>query len=203
MSAEPSADPLEEIRAERERARAAGDPNADVCFLLTVSRDGSPEGRAMTLRDVTPDGIGLLVSRTSRKWEQIQASGRAGVLIHWPLVHRQYRIAGRPGRPMGPEAVARWWSLKGHGSRLLEHFYEAFRPQSAVLESRRELDDGIAALRARFPVTDAVPIPAALAGFHLAVPSVECWHGSPEDRLHDRFLYGRDGAGWTSVRLVP
>lgn len=92
-TAQPTLDPIREIRDARDLARQAGEPLADVCYLATVA-DGRPEVRALSLRDITADGFGMLISRTSPKWAQLSQSGRATLLIHWPRVRRQYRVWG-------------------------------------------------------------------------------------------------------------
>ena len=39
-------------------------------------------------------------------------------------------------------------------------------------------------------------------GYLLTPDEVECWQGRPF-RLHDRFRYTREGAGWRIERLYP
>ncbi|HEV2440688.1 MAG TPA: pyridoxine 5'-phosphate oxidase C-terminal domain-containing protein [bacterium] len=194
-------DPIQEIVAERERARERGDPLVDVCYLVTVASADRAEARALTLRDVTERGVGVLINRTSPKWRQLSQTETATILIHWPSVRRQYRVWGTSA-PMEPERVDAYWRRKNHGSKLLEHYYTDFQPQSGEIASREEFLAGIEALRRRHPDRDAVPAPASLAGVYLVPREIEAWHGS-EERLHDRRRYRRSGAGWESTILVP
>lgn len=194
-------DPVREIVAERERARERGDPLVDVCYLVTVASAERAEARALTLRDVTERGIGVLINRTSPKWRQLSQTETATVLIHWPSVRRQYRIWGTVA-PMEPGRVDAYWRRKSLGSKLLEHYYTDFQPQSAQVASREEFLAGIEALRRRYPDPDAVPPPASLIGIYVALREIEVWHGS-EERLHDRRRYRRSGTGWECATLVP
>jgi pyridoxamine 5'-phosphate oxidase len=194
-------DPVAEIVAAREAARRAGDPCADVCYLLTVGPGGRPEGRALILRDAGARGFGVLISRTSPKWGQLER-GPAALLIHWPLVSRQYRVAGAVAA-MEAEESLRLWRMKSHESMLLSHYYAAVRPQSATVASRDAFLRGIEDLRARWPRPDAVPMPESVAGVRLVPREIETWHGAGESRLHDRRLYTRGSAGWTYRTLVP
>ncbi|HLW46347.1 MAG TPA: pyridoxine 5'-phosphate oxidase C-terminal domain-containing protein [bacterium] len=194
-------DPIQEIARERERARQHGDPLVDVCYLVTVASAGRAEARALTLRDVGERGVGVLINRTSPKWRQLSRTEAATILIHWPSVRRQYRIWGAVA-PMDPGRVDAYWRRKSHGSKLLEHYYTAFRPQSAELGSREEFLEGIDALRRRYPDSEAVPQPPSLAGIYVAPHEIEVWHGS-EERLHERRLFRRSGTEWEYTTLVP
>jgi pyridoxine/pyridoxamine 5'-phosphate oxidase len=94
---DPADDPIAMLIADRDRARVAGDPLVDVCYLATVAaRPGAAPGRAevraLSLRDITAEGVGILINRTSPKWRQLEASAHATLLIHWPLIGRQYRL---------------------------------------------------------------------------------------------------------------
>jgi pyridoxamine 5'-phosphate oxidase len=193
-------DPIAEIVAERERARVAGDPLADLCILATSDGGGAPGVRALVLRDVGPDGLGLLISATSPKWEPLR-SGRYEGLLLWTSVQRQYRVRGGL-RPMPDALVERYWRRKVHESRLLDVYYDEVQPQSSVVASREAFREGIEALRRLHPTPDAVPRPSLLRGVYLVPLRIEAWHGSP-DRLHDRCVYIRAGAGWRVDILVP
>jgi pyridoxamine 5'-phosphate oxidase len=195
-----TADPLAEIVHERERARAAGDPLVDICILATVEGRSAPGVRPLVLRDVGPQGLGLLISASSPKWRPVQ-SGRYECLLLWTTVRRQYRVRGSL-TPMPGDLVERYWQLKTHESRLLDLYYEEFLPQSSPVHSREHFREGIEALRRRHPTPTAVPRPPRLRGVYLVPFRVEAWHGSP-DRLHDRCVYLRRGNGWRPQVLVP
>jgi len=193
-------DPLADIVADRERARSAGDPLVDVCVLATADGGGAPGVRPLVLRDIGPDGVGLLISATSPKWEPVRG-GRYEALLLWTSIRRQYRVRGGL-MPMPEPLVERYWSQKVHESRLLDVYYDVEQPQSSVVASREAFRAGIERLRARHPTADAVPRPALLRGVYLVPFRVEAWRGSP-DRLHDRRAYVRTPGGWRSEVLVP
>jgi pyridoxamine 5'-phosphate oxidase len=195
------ADPIQEIIRERERAREQGDPLADVCYLVTVASSDRAEARALTLRDVGDQGFGILINRTSPKWRQLAQTETATILIHWPSVRRQYRIWGTIV-PMDGARVDAYWRRKTHGSKLLEHYYTEFQPQTAEVGSRDEFLAGIETLRRRYPGREAVPQPPSLAGIYVMPREIEAWHGS-EERLHDRRRYRKTGTGWDAATLVP
>jgi pyridoxamine 5'-phosphate oxidase len=195
-------DPIREIREVRELARQAGDVLVDVCYLATVAAADRAEVRALSLRDITDEGFGVLINRTSPKWAQLTRAGRAMLMIHWPSVRRQYRVWGHTA-PMAPDRIEQYWNHKSHGSRLLEHYYSAVHPQSHPIPSHAYLMDGIAALARRYPRKEDVPLPETLEGAYLLADEVETWHGSPEDRLHHRRRYQKSASGWTVTTLVP
>ena len=49
---------------------------------------------------------------------------------------------------------------------------------------------------------DNPPRPPHWGGFRVLPESIEFWQGRA-NRLHDRLLYTRDGAGWRIARLAP
>jgi pyridoxamine 5'-phosphate oxidase len=194
-------DPVAEIIAARQEARTCHDPHVDVCFLATVTAHGGPAVRAVSLRDIDEKGFGLLLNTTSPKWQQLMA-GQCCLHLLWSTVQRQYRVYGHI-ETMEPERLQQYWQRKGHGSRLLEYYYETCHAQSQPIPSRRSLLEGIAALTQRYPTKETMPVPETLRGVYLFPTEIDVWHGSPEDRLHDRRLYTRTDTGWSYRTLVP
>ncbi|MBM3224436.1 MAG: hypothetical protein FJZ47_11625 [Candidatus Tectomicrobia bacterium] len=194
-------DPIADIVAARHAARQQRDPQVDVCCLATVTPQGRPEVRAVSLRDIDEQGFGLLLNTTSPKWQQL-STGQCCLHLLWSTVRRQYRIYGRIV-PMAPERLRHYWQRKGHGSRLLEQYYEVYQAQSQPIPSRHTLLQGIAALAQHYPTPESVPLPATLQGVYLSPTEIDVWHGSPDDRLHDRCLCTRTDTGWHCQTVVP
>jgi pyridoxamine 5'-phosphate oxidase len=198
-----STDPIALLVDDRARARAAGDPLADLCVLATAGHAmdaDAPGVRPIVLREIGPQGIGLLISRTSPKWEPL-ATGRYELLLLWLTIRRQYRIRGKIA-PMPEGLVEKYWNQKVHESRLLDLYYAAYGAQSTAVSSREVFLEGIETLRRRYPTSEAVPRPELLRGVYLLPDRVEAWRGSP-DRLHDRRRFSRQGDGWREETLVP
>ena len=183
-------DPISLVVDDRARARTAGDPLADLCVLATAEvADGAPGVRPIVLRDVGPQGIGLLISSTSPKWEPL-SSGRYELLLLWLAIRRQYRVRGALA-PMPDALVETYWNQKVHESRLLDVYYAVYGAQSSAVPSRERFLEGIDALRTRYPTSEAVPRPDLLRGVYLVPDRIEAWRGSP-DRLHDRRRFVRE-----------
>ena len=198
-----AADPITLVVEDRARARAAGDPFADLCVLATAGHSGdaaAPGVRPIVLRDVGPQGIGLLISRTSPKWEPL-STGRYELLLLWLTIRRQYRVRGTVASMPDP-LVETYWNQKVHESRLLDVYYATYGAQSTAVLSRGRFLEGIEALRRRYPTAEAVPRPELLLGVYLVPDRIEAWRGSP-DRLHDRRRFVREAGGWREETLVP
>ena len=196
------ADPIADMIAARARARQLDDPYVDVCFLATLTSEGQPAVRAIALRDIEAQGIGLLINANSPKWEQLEATGQYALQVFWATVQRQYRVQGRLAS-MAPERLQHYWARKGYHSRLLEVYYEEVKSQSQVVSSREAFLDSVQMLEARYPEREDIPLPGSLRGIYLYPMTIDVWHGSPADRLHDRRLFTRTETGWHSCILVP
>ena len=70
-----------------------------------------------------------------------------------------------------------------------------------MVANRRELEDAVEALKSRY-CEGMVPRPEIWGGFAILPEVYEFWQHR-EDRLHDRFRYGRLSDGWLIERLAP
>lgn len=164
--------------------------------LSTVDADGHPDARVLILKNVDAHGWHFAITRTSPKGRQIAHHPHAALTFYWPVLGRQVRIRGRV-RDMGADAHAADFLARPLGSRaggLLAR-------QSDVLASERELDDALAAQRARLEQEPDLVAPH-WAVYAVEPDAVEFWQGS-EERRHTRLRYVRAESGWHVERLWP
>jgi pyridoxamine 5'-phosphate oxidase len=148
------------------------------------------------LRGVDERGFCFYTNYQSRKGDELRSNPRAALVLHWPVLHRQVRVTGSVERVSNAESDA-YWSNRPIASRLSAWASQ----QSAPVASRRELEDAVDAVAARFGTGD-VPRPEFWGGYRVVPDEVEFWLHR-DDRLHDRVRYRRAGDTWVIDRLQP
>jgi pyridoxamine 5'-phosphate oxidase len=185
-------DPIEQFRdwfalAEREV------PLAEAMTLATVDDRGTPNARMVLLKGFGPDGFRFFTNYESAKGEELEANSAAALVIYWRELDRQVRVRGKV-RKLPAEDSDAYFETRPRDSRVAA----AVSPQSRPVERERldrEFEAGMAA-------DEEVPRPARWGGYLLEPREVEFWQGR-ESRMHDRYRYRREDAGWQVERLAP
>ena len=172
-------------------------PLAEAMTLATVDADGAPDARMVLLRGHGPDGFRFHTNYESAKGTEIAADPRGALILYWREHDRQVRARG-PIERLSPADSDAYFASRARESRLGAWA----SPQSRPLEDRAELDRRLDEARARFADAEDVPRPDFWGGFLLRPVTIEFWQGQ-QARLHDRFLYSRDGDVWRIRRLAP
>lgn len=194
--------PVELIICDREQATSHVDPNADICFLATADQEGRPNVRTLVLREINENRFSVYLNEGSPKWMQLQQDTGYQLLLYYPSVQRQYRLAGTVAR-LPAAIVQKSWKLRPRGSKYLDYYYQEKAQQGSVLGSRSELTRGIDDLINQFPDPNTLQAPAHAIGIELVITSIDRLDLSSPDRIHDRRYYRLVNDGWTEQVLVP
>jgi pyridoxamine 5'-phosphate oxidase len=184
-------DPLRQFEAWFAEAQRAGAHVPEAMAVATATADGVPSARMVLLKDVDERGFVFFTNYESRKGVELEANPRAALLFHWEPVGRQVRVEGLVERVSAAESDA-YFSSRPVGSRLGAIASRQSRP----LADREELERAVEAL------PDDAPRPGWWGGYRVHPERYEFWQHR-ENRLHDRFLYERDGEAWRILRLYP
>ena len=192
-----NADPLRQLSAWLDAARAAGQPMPEAMTIASATSDAVPSARLVVLRGLQR-GLVFFTDRESDKGAELAANPRAAAVLHWLVpVHRQVRVAGPVERVSEAEAD-QYWSTRAPAVRLSA----AASHQSRVVATRAVLEMQVRDTLRRHPGGADVPRPRRWGGFRVLPTRVEFWQESP-DGLHDRIRYRREGVGWMTERLSP
>jgi pyridoxamine 5'-phosphate oxidase len=176
-------------------ATEPNDPSA--MALATVGPDGLPNVRMVLLKAIEADAFVFYTNYESVKAGELDATGKAALVLHWKSLRRQIRARGTVAREAGPQADA-YYRSRSLPSRLGAWASRQSRP----LASRAALMAEVAKVTLARGIDP--PRPPFWGGYRSVPVEIEFWADGAH-RLHDRFRWTRPGAGapWEIVRLSP
>jgi pyridoxamine 5'-phosphate oxidase len=169
---------------------------AEAMTLATVGEEGTPAARMVLLKGFDAQGFVFYTNLESRKSAELTVNREAALCFLWKSLRRQVRIEGAAALVAAAEADA-YFASRPRDSQIGAWASD----QSRVLESRAALERRVELFAHRFP-DGKVPRPPFWSGFRIVPRRIEFWQERPF-RLHDRWLYSRDGEAWRRQRLFP
>lgn len=192
-------DPVDLFTAWYRRASAAPEvqyPSA-MC-LSTVSPEGRPQGRFVIAHPQADGSFVFLTDRRSPKARALDAHHTAALTVFWdrPL-ELQIRVEGAVAE-VSAEIADGIFARRPRASQMT---HSVSRQSEPVTLAR--LTERLDRLEAELAEDEAPGRPAHWGGYRLDPERFEFWEARAQ-RLHDRFLYTREGdGGWSVVRLSP
>jgi pyridoxamine 5'-phosphate oxidase len=149
------------------------------------------------LKGFSEEGFVFFTNYESRKGRDLTAHPVAALGFYWDPLNRQIRIEGAVEKISREDSQA-YFSSRPRGSQIGAWA----SAQSHEIDSREELEEKVRAAEERFAATEIVPVPDYWGGYRLTPDTFEFWQGRA-NRLHDRFVYRREGECWRQSRLAP
>ncbi|GGY27943.1 phenazine biosynthesis FMN-dependent oxidase PhzG [Streptomyces djakartensis] len=191
----PPAEPMELLQAWFDSAVADAVREPGALALATVDAHGHASNRIVQVLGIRTTGLVFASHSDSRKGRDLAGRGWASGVFYWREAGRQVSVSG-PAGPLPDEESEALWAARPastHPMSVAAHQSAPLLDEDALRKQARELGrDG-----------SALPRPDRWLGYLLEPASVEFWQADPEDRLHRRLRYERDGSGWRTGRLQP
>lgn len=152
--------------------------------------------RVVLMKDWSEEGFTFFTNYHSRKGIELEANNKVALNLYWDPQFKQIKISGTTQKT-SREISEKYWNSRPRDSQLSQWI----SLQSQPIHSREELEAKVAAAKQQFEGKD-IPCPQHWGGYLVTPTLIEFWIGQAS-RLHDRFVFKKQGPTWTIERLYP
>ncbi|WP_337013440.1 pyridoxamine 5'-phosphate oxidase [Pantoea sp. AS142] len=171
-------------------------PDPTAMTVATVDEQGQPWQRIVLLKHYDAQGMVFYTNLGSRKALHLAHNPRICLHFPWHYLERQVMVLGEVEK-LSPLEVLKYFHSRPRDSQIGAWVSK----QSSRISARGILEGKFLELKQKFQQGE-VPLPSFWGGYRVKFHTLEFWQGG-EHRLHDRFIYQRDGDGWKIDRLAP
>lgn len=171
-------------------------PEPTAMSVATVDAKGVPSVRVVYLKDFSSEGFVFFGNYNSHKGQDISVNPNICLNFHWPQMWRQIRITGIAKKISATESD-NYFATRSRLSQIGAWASD----QSQEIPDREWLARRVAEFEKQFE-GQSVPRPLNWGGWRVVPQEIEFWFGL-DGRLHERYIYQRDGAGWKTFLRSP
>lgn len=170
--------------------------DANAMALATAGKDGQPSLRMVLLKELTADGFCFYTNAQSQKGTELAENPHAALLFHWKSLRRQVRIEG-PVSLLPDAAADDYFASRPRGSRIGAWVSQQSRPLVNYQTLKNETDEKTKS----FADDENIPRPDYWKGYVVTPQRIEFWVDG-EFRLHERYVFERNGDGWAPPHML-
>ncbi len=188
--------PLTQIENWIQEAEKAGEIEATAAALATTKANHQPSVRFVLTKGFHEGRLAFVTNYESPKAHDLNSIPYAELCFYWKTLFKQARIAGRVERAPANFSDTYW------RSRPRESQLGAWASnQSAPIESYESLESKLSEISQKY-IDLEVPRPPHWGAYFLIPERVELWLGQ-KFRIHQRYLFTREGDYWKKEILAP
>lgn len=189
-------DPLDNFLKFYKEAQIKGVPEANAMALATVNSDKQPSVRIVFYKGLIHRGFSFYTNYSGRKGRDLEANANVAANFFWPHLDQQIRVQGIAQKLSREESEAYFATRP----RLSQAGAWASQ-QSEVLNSLTDLQNTISDIEKKYH-GQKIPCPPHWGGFVIVPEEIEFWFGK-QGRLHERYVYQKEGEGWKRFLRSP
>lgn len=191
-----SLSPIKHLQELAHQAELAQIPEYNAMTLSTLDSRGRPRSRVVLFKDIKDDGIYFYTNYESDKGQEIAAHPEVALNIFWASQYVQVRIEGLVTQLSRAESEAYFATRQ----RLSQIGAWASR-QSKPIKSHADFLSQVDFYEESFKNKE-VDCPPYWGGYKVSPDYFEFWFGH-NGRLHERYVYQKNGLGWEHRMLSP
>jgi pyridoxamine 5'-phosphate oxidase len=173
-----------------------GIPEANAMALASVDSRGVPSCRIVYLKEISQEGFVFFGNYQSQKGRDIESNPQVCLNFHWPAIWQQVRITGTAKKISDSESDA-YFATRERLSQLGAWASK----QSETIPNREWLSRRVQEYEKQFE-GQSVSRPNHWGGWRVQPEEIEFWFGL-NGRLHERYIFSRDGQGWKTFMRSP
>jgi len=189
-------DPLAHFQEFLKEAESKGLPEPAGMSLATSTPEGQPSVRTVLFKGFYQSGITFYTNFEGRKGRELISNPKASINFWWPVLEKQVRFEGTIEK-LPRDVSEAYFATRPRLSQLGAWASQ----QSTEIPDLDFLQNKLKEFEKKFE-GKTIPCPANWGGFVLIPQEIEFWIGR-SGRLHERYIYQKQGEGWRTFMRSP